>query len=1069
MKVLINLNRYLIFFSLFLFINRLAVKLYNNLGHKIKITDNEVDEVISILCPMPVLSITHNVTASHIDNSKSIWLKKCNESDIDAELLQELYDYYSQSGTPLYPEIGKLCAGRSVDENWYRAKVLEINDDGAVVHFVDYGNTEQIHPDYLRELEPRFCVIPQLAIQVGLSVSVRGTDIEQKTILSPYLLDKEFTASLYSIHKNWIMEMEAVPGKKISEILKSLNVIVVDEPVVVKPVVDPNEPKDMIIGGKYVIKVKSVESPAGFWIQRLKDEPCIDILQNDLQNLSKGFKTIEGVPEENLICAAVYSGDDMWYRAEVIDADADIVTVRFIDYGNTDTVSYPYNDKIKHLPAAFKVVPRHAIKCRLDLSPIDEYDWSGAVSLRFDTLATSYDCLQAIVLAEDNPLRVQLLYGTNDLADILIKENLAVKMQNHDEIIERELDPNAAFVSHINSPNEFWIQQGKSVPELELIADRFVVADMFSHLDNIYEGQLCVAKFPEDGLWYRAKVLSRNDTGIKVNYIDYGNTAVSTEIREIPIDVSTIAPLSRKCYLPLPAGYDKWSNEACREFTKMAGDGATIFHLEIINENCEISKVKLTLDGKDITDDLIKYCQPAVSISVNTITSLDNILSNVLVSNVTSPGEFWIQAENKISEVELMGSKLENALNFMPLNTFAEGTICAATFPEDNLWYRAKIIYHSGNDTKVLYIDYGNSAVTNELRALPENIINIPALSRQCALKLPDNINCWSKEACEKFIELVADGETVFQYEQLDQNERNYVRLSLNGNDILNVLVPLCINTLLTSNKETVYVESDKSYYQQSSYSDDTGVGGSVPSETSTADIPFSYSRSSRPASGSEDTFDSLNRTFPSNDSFNASTSSTSPYNRPDHLRSEIVEHCSNSYNISDTFEISTPKAVETDISIVNETMEQPQIVSTGEELVLSPISENGNSIIDETSGVYQSCTEDDASFVDESENHPEEVNQETVESPSVPSTEEDENVVETINQEQGILIAEDEIIIEEDIAEEIIVSEDPNVKIVVSQRIAEKSTDEYADVKSDDDSSPTPSAKISVDAEEMN
>lgn len=83
----------------------------------------------------------------------------------------------------------------------------------------------------------------------------------------------------------------------------------------------------------------------------------------------------------------------------------------------------------------------------------------------------------------------------------------------------------------------------------------------------------------------------------------------------------------------------------------------------------------------------------------------------------------------------MMIDRLKTASTFLPLNTFEIGTICAANYSEDNQWYRAKILSHSENGTEVLYIDYGNTAITNETRMLPVDIINIPPLAKRCTLQ----------------------------------------------------------------------------------------------------------------------------------------------------------------------------------------------------------------------------------------------------------------------------------------------------------------------------------------------
>ncbi|KAK0163339.1 hypothetical protein PV327_007031 [Microctonus hyperodae] len=993
--------------------DRFIVRLFDEAGRKIRITAKESNENICPLSPMPIIFSVHRVTVSHINHSGSVWLKRLADSETDDALLEELYEYYATSGRPLNSSPGKLCAALSADGNWYRAKVIENTEIGARVHYIDYGNTEEISANGLKELESRFFKQSQLAIETALPVTVKGTEKEQQEILNAHLLNKEFVTSIYRVDNKWIAEIMVKPSVKFSDELSALG-LVKDETTL-----DAIEPENLIADNKFKVCVCYAESPTQFWIQKKEDSSALDSLQEKLQIDAPNYEGISGVPEDKLLCATLYSVDKMWYRAEVIDADEEIVTSRFIDYGNTDTM-IDLVGGMKHLPNDMKSIAPYAIKCRLDLIPPSD-DWSQEACARFTTLITN-DSIDAVIIADGNPKRVELFIDGNAVSDILVNENHALKLQANekliDEVVELELDPRSAFVSHINSPSEFWVQEEKSVANLELLVDRFLVADMFSKVDDIKEGLLCVAKYPDDMCWYRARVISHDDNGTNVIYIDYGNSAISTEIRAIPEDVAAIPPLSRKCCLPLPTNIEKWSDDACQEFCAMADEGATIFLLDILEEG-ETSTVKLTFDDKDIGEELVKLCEQKLpqienkesqlsSLSEKSIDTIDvsdimsenvdsknttanenetipiddlavmnevmvfvsqvnspnefwiqedsstenldmiterltdiesyqkineseiekdgyyiaqfpddlcwyrvriishddnginvlfidygnsaivneirkipddlasikslskkcsldlptgisqwsdescqefcklvddgatkftmNILKeseplivkltlnnediasrlfnlyekpvpiieerlpplgeenspNVVVSYVVSPSEFWIQAESKISELEKMADHLIEASSFLPLNLLKEGTICAAEFPEDKNWYRAKILCHSDSVTNVLYIDYGNSAVTSEIRALPEDIMKIPALSKHCSLKMPENIQSWSKEACEKFIELVAEGATMFEYKELHGKEPTYVSLEINGQDIVTILSPLC-------------------------------------------------------------------------------------------------------------------------------------------------------------------------------------------------------------------------------------------------------------------------------------
>lgn len=743
---------------------------------------------------MPILSSTHRVVVAHAEHSGSVWLKRTADADTDSELLGQLFEYYSSQGEKVAALPGTLCAALSSDGNWYRARVLVSTDTGVLVHFLDYGNTEDVDLGSLRALESQFHRQSLLAVEVALTITLAGSKDSQQEILREHVVDREFTATFFNVHKKWIAELTNEDGK-ISDKLTSLNAVQVSK----NQSVLSTEISEMVVGGRYKVICTHADTPAQFWLQREEETPLIELLQQKLQIDAPDYSPLEGIPEVGTQCVAMYSVNEQWYRAEVLDADEDITTIRFIDYGNTDVVDTNIG-MIKQIPDSMNAMKRYALKCRLDVIPYDAEDWTTAACEWFGNVAISTENMEALVIADSTPKRVELFFGDRSAVDELVERNYATKIHTEedliDEIVEREVDPRAAYVSHAISPSEFWIQQEQYVADLEVLVDRFIVADMFPKLDEIHlvEGMLCVAKFPEDQSWYRARVVSHAESGTLVIYIDYGNSAVSTEIRAIPEDLAALPPFSKRCCLALPEGVEQWSEEAEIEFVKMAADGATTFLLDVIEEREDTSVVRLTLDDQDIVERLRKLChESSVLIIEERLPPLGEENSpNVLVSHINSPSEFWTQAESAITELEVMGAHLAAAESFMTLENVEEGAICAAKFPEDEQWYRARVLSHGDAGTEVLYIDYGNSAITTELRVLPEDIVSIPALSTCCSLRMPDDVESWSQEACEKFFELVEDGATMFQYRILDQREQTHISLSLNGKDIVETLAPLC-------------------------------------------------------------------------------------------------------------------------------------------------------------------------------------------------------------------------------------------------------------------------------------
>lgn len=726
---------------------------------------------------MPIISSTQKVGVPYAEHSASIWLQRYSDIEIETKLLEDLARYYAEPKQRLEPEAHLLCAAKSLDDQWYRGKIISHTETTAYVHYIDYGNNEEVSLDSVMVLEPQFYEPHMLAINVSLPVTLIGTEAEQVTVLQTHLMEKELTAVFYNVHDKWTVELME-NEEKFSDKFRSLNLV------------KEQETTENPATNRFDVYVTHVDSPSQFWLQRMDQTKSLEAKQAQLQREISDFPAVEGIPEEGSLCVAAYSIDNLWYRAEVLDADEDITTVRFIDFGNTDVIDNKAGKNIRQIPESWRSLERFAQKCRLDVIPVDIEDWNESTCDRFTDLVMS-DNLQARVVADTTPKRVELFTNDKSISEILVEEKHAVpiniEQEPVDEIVDLELDPHSAFVCHINSPSEFWVQEEKSVADLEVMADRFMVADMFPKIDDVKEGLLCVAKFPEDDQWYRARIISHGDNGTQVIYIDYGNSAISTEIRAIPKDLAIIPPLSRKCSLELPPHIQEWSKEAHEKFINLSADGATIFLLDVLKEQ-EKSLVRLTLDGQNVVDILGK-CEQHLPVIEERLPPIGEENSNVVISHINDPSEFWIQTESNISELEVMSDRLQNAESFLTLSDLNVGTVCAARYPEDGYWYRAKIVACHENGTEVLYLDYGNSAVTEELRILPEDIVNIPVLSKRCTLEKPSNIAAWSEEACDKFRELAAEGATMFEFETLDEGDPIRVQLNLNGKNVVDLLL----------------------------------------------------------------------------------------------------------------------------------------------------------------------------------------------------------------------------------------------------------------------------------------
>ncbi|CAH2002077.1 unnamed protein product [Acanthoscelides obtectus] len=590
--------------------DKLEVTLYDSQGCKLVILnpDEGSYETVDAICPMLVLRSTISGGVTHAEEG-TVFIQPNEYADSVAYLLQELFEHYENltEENTIIPEIDQICAIHSEDGNWYRGKVLEFDDDMVIVQYIDYGNRETIGFAQLRELDLKFKEMCALSLQITCNADGAS------------LIDKDVTATIFYGDNGWEGTVTPLTPLGITPSTTTTsdtgfgtashdNVEVTQPAAAAAP---PQEEAKQANGTK--IFMSHIDSPNDFYVQLSESLSAIEQLQADLQEVVKTAADLE-TPTAGVLCAAPYSIDGEWYRAEVLDADDDITSVRFIDFGNTDV----YNNsstKMKSLPSNLLTLAVYATRCTLNILPPDG-EWSTAANNRFEEL-TCVDDLTAEFLDQDEKKNYVELYANGkNVKDILIQENLAVPVTQSAETKV------TGFVSHQNSPSEFWMQLENCVDELEWIAEQLSTADTFPEVEDHSPGTLCAALFPDDMMWYRARVLSNTVAGVELLFIDYGNSCASdgTALRKLPEELSMTPPLAQKCALKKPEGLQQWSKRMTAKFAEISAEGQAIFTVKKLSTG-ETSIVELFLDGKDVSSLLLPETETG---NVKDFVSLDN-------------------------------------------------------------------------------------------------------------------------------------------------------------------------------------------------------------------------------------------------------------------------------------------------------------------------------------------------------------------------------------------------------------------------------------------------------------
>ncbi|XP_059053782.1 maternal protein tudor-like isoform X2 [Achroia grisella] len=760
----------------------LVSTLYDSVtGQKVAIFEPDegaYDEVVQ-LCMRSVFNYNFGMAyISHSENLNEFYLQKSGDGDKIALLLDDLYKFYEE-GTPedlTTFEVDGLCVVKSSDGNWYRATIISVKENDVHVQFPDYGNTETVPKTSVKKLDSKFYEPCALALVASLGLVALQEDALAK--LTEWTNEKEVQVTLAFGNDGWLASLHLdgvdLSMKLVNEKLATPQIISNDEQKIETTVEEPIS----LPAGCNQVYISHIDTPGHFWLQMIDKIDKIEEIQAELQSNAATYTDIES-RELGTLCVAKYLADDKWYRAEILDSDSDIITVRFIDYGNTDVLDNQ-PDLIKAIPDKLKEIERYAVKSSVNAVPTGTGQWSEPASDYFTQLVGDISSpVDALIVLKDITTYVDIYVNGINITDKLVSEGYATRSE------ETECgDLPSCFASHVNSPSEFWIQLETATPELQAMESAMIDAENFPELTDKEEGVICAAKYPEDGSWYRAQVIVDGSEGTEVLFMDYGNASIANELRSLPDELKIKPALSRKCALQKPRDIKSWSRKSEVKFNELAAEGATIFNVQFIASG-DISIVELYLDGKSVTEELIGLCEEHPTSERPTPVGQD-LYSNGKVCYVNALDEFYVQLDEKVSDLDKIIYSLTNASEFEPATELKVGLLCAAFWTEDEQWYRAKILEFCDVGYHVQFIDYGNKAKCEEFRLLPDEISRIEPLAKCCRLVGYTEDNVSNENIKSKLDDLAADESVTFQIEFLDSTkEPILIRLLLDGKDVI--------------------------------------------------------------------------------------------------------------------------------------------------------------------------------------------------------------------------------------------------------------------------------------------
>lgn len=767
----------------------------------IEVGDNKPQpQLVNGLLNAPLLVSQFTVQVVQVDAANVLHVQNVAHADDGDRLINDMFETYeSQAGgerltAPLRTR--QLCAARSAaDENWYRCVIEELpsvgEPDMVLVRYIDYGNCERLRRDQLRTLLPEYRRPGTLALRCYLAMRANGNATGVNAVATPATALAKVKAltdgvaleltvldyyaghcivdiscrgrSLVTVLRDCGLAepvtMSAVRSQIDEDVRTLLTIRVEEEKVdvvdllpmescsiettdvettVVEAIVSPPPPPICnIYANRIECYLSHTDRPDRFYLRRCVDEPALLQMQENIQIVAASLPPLEDF-SVGMLCMVKYSGDDLWYRATIIDSGGGITSVQFIDYGNTDAITDAA--LIRAMNEAFRHQAPFSLACMLPLA-VNAAPSSGAITARHEWPDEACQLMRQLF---DERLAFEFLtQGLNSSVVSLWAppdRNISLELVNggHARPVPFIPDGETAFVSHINSLADFYIQMESETRSLEIIGEYLGNIEQFEPLTTFEANTICTALYAEDGEWYRARILQHSpaDGRTEVLFIDYGNTSTVQEVRALPANIAQLPHLSRQCTLQRPGDVALWSDAAEQRFQEIAGNGATVFAVRLVmpssrasvvqmryrafgeeeqnvqemqdNEDIDLSAELAELCNKfcltDETDPLITSAllsssmladaDPVIETAASTTgaATTDDVAHPSIVFNVTSSQDFYVRLHSQREQLDVIQHRLKTEADSWPVvQVLNAGDLCAARCPLDNRFYRAVI------------------------------------------------------------------------------------------------------------------------------------------------------------------------------------------------------------------------------------------------------------------------------------------------------------------------------------------------------------------------------------------
>ena len=298
--------------------------------------------------------------------------------------------------------MGQQCIAKfTEDDGWHRAVIESVDDDNVTVRYIDYGNSEVLTQDRLCAIQPQFIELPAQAVTYQLSVPLMQQaqwNEDVKALVDENCAERELSVNLDESSELPIITLSSVDTDFIKAVLGDI----IPEAVPAAA----GEVETLELGEAISLIFLSAEGLSAFCCQPASTADDLATLMDDIAAFYEDeANQTEHTPEVGQQCIARFTEDDGWYRASVEAVSEEGINVKYIDYGNSETVAM---DRVCEIQPQFQELAAQAIIYKIKPDLMHPSQWNDDVKATLDESCAERELNAHCVKTSDGSLAIKL-------------------------------------------------------------------------------------------------------------------------------------------------------------------------------------------------------------------------------------------------------------------------------------------------------------------------------------------------------------------------------------------------------------------------------------------------------------------------------------------------------------------------------------------------------------------------------------------------------------------------------------------------------------------------------------